>query len=226
MIVISYLNTVIHRLISHDEFLPSEESSMGPFLTAINHRYEFKNHGESPGIAANIGSPIPVFQNGLFTFSNKSVPVLSLEFQPTRIVAACSTTEQAQALLDDVVRFLVNHHGFRLPTRRIENFPVSSLVVDFGHDFLANLDVLKRIIDAVNTRASNSEYQARTHLSSVRIAGSSLMGGAVVNTSFIIEERGGRPSGTSWLYTQAPLSNSEHIELLQDIQKIVSQQIL
>ena len=221
MQVITFLTAVVQRFISHDEFLPAGESSLAPFIETIITNYEFQMHGDLQTPQANVGAPVPGFQTGMFTFKGKRVPVLSLELHPTKMSVACSTTEQAIAFANDLTELLVAKHNFRRPQRRLIDFYASSLVVDFGPNFMTKVSLFQNVTNAIN-EAGVGLVTAPMEWASIRFTGSGSKDGSIVNNNFVLEQRGGRPPGTSWMFTQAPLTNDRHVKLLAEIENAFS----
>jgi hypothetical protein len=222
MNIVSYINANTLRFIAQDEFLPEGQSSMFAFANPIAQRYGFQAHGESQ-TAASVGILSPAFQAGVFNFENVPVPIMSLEFLPARITATCSTSEQSNAFMDDLIEFLVTHYKFRKPSREIQKFEVSALVIDFGPQFLEKISVIGKILTTLNKFSSDaSSLHAPMDIQGIRFAGTNSKHGQIVNMHYALEVRAGRPLGTNWLFSQAPLPTKSHVALLADIEAIVN----
>lgn len=221
MKIVSYLNATVILFIALDEFLPIQSNSMMLYAQAVSSRYSFSNAGESQ-VAASGGIVAPVFTSGTFNFNGRSVPVFSLDFTAERINVVCTISAHAEAMLEDLVRFLEQGFGFRRPPREIKTFVSSALVVDFGDGFMKRFQDFTALLDAVRESICASGLQGDIDFQALRFAGTvEVAAGAKVGIHYGIEERAHRPPGTHWLFSQAPLTTEAHEMLLQKIEAIV-----
>lgn len=215
MQIVAYINAPILQNVSTEEFLPIGHNSIQFFGPAIAERYNFQAHGEPEGGSSYI------FQNGRFIFEEIDTPILSMDFQGDKMVAMCSTTPQGLAFLDDMTEFLVSTFKFRRPKRNVISLLSSAIVVDFGTNVLAQLSGVAKIHSLMNSRISGMLEGGTLEAQSLKFAGRvQLNNQKAAGISYTLEERIGRPPGTNWLFSYAPLSSETHVEFLNELSEL------
>ncbi len=214
MEILSYMNGIATFFISMDEFLPLGRASLWPFAQAIVDRYDFKAAGQASQLDGNAPDE-PTFQNGQFEFAAQTTPVLQLRFSGNRIAVNCSRTDQAEAFFDEITEYLRSEFSFRQSKRKISVAYTSAVVFSPGRRFAENVQVFSDLSKVISAGFSDMNQEGDFYLQSARFAGVTKLGDQLQNSSFVIEERAGRPNGTDWLYSLASMKTEVHVKTLE-----------
>ena len=219
MRIVSHVHGSVLRLISIDEILPLGCNMMLMFAQEIARKFNFKV-AEQSSVAANAGMLSPSFQAGSFNIDGADFPITTLDFQGGRIAAACTKTDQTLEFLTRLFRFLEEQFGFRKPNREVVDFVSSAIVVDYGPEFASKIQILELMRNALNDAVTASGMDAKLFLEGVKFSGAVTLEWQKLSISYNLEARAGRPPGTNWLFSHAPLSTSSHEELLTRLEEI------
>ncbi|MGI4763831.1 MAG: hypothetical protein ACRYGP_01995 [Janthinobacterium lividum] len=214
MEIVTFLNGIVARYINQDEFLPLGQNSLWMFVPGIAEQYDFKSVGQGAQGGVPVGDE-PVLQNGSFTIDGQVIPIIELRLQTGRIVVNCSKTEQAEAFHRDLERFLIDHHKFRSVSREVPLAYASSLVVKSEGDIVGKIEIFRKMSSIISNGFNRSGQAGSLFPQSLKFSGTTKLGDGVQMSSFVVEERAGRPSGSGWVYTQASLTTEMHIEVLE-----------
>jgi hypothetical protein len=220
MKIIAHVASPILRFITLDEFLPVDNNSMAFYAPAIAARYDFQAQGESQ-IASGVGFNSPIFQNGRFDYKGVDTPILSVDFQGSRILAICSTTEQTFAFLEDLIEFLVTTFEFRRPERPIDDLVSSATIVDFEQNIIAKITEVAKIHSMLRSYMGGLLEKATLEPQGLKFSGSVPFGTSSLNILYTLEERAGRPVGTQWFFSHAPFATDIHVEFLEKLETML-----
>lgn len=214
MKVISYLNGSVSRFVSMDEITPEAQAPYASLIPAILERYHFRQQGE--GQFANQGIFAPVFQAGEFDINGSLIPILSLEFHPTQINAACATTENAELFLDDLFAFLIESFQYRQVNRKIDQLYTSALVVECEFSLARLFPLATTMANLLQIAMSKNDLQVELQPFAFRYQGSGLLSnGQFLSSFYVLERRAGAPPNTNWQFSQGPFSTLAHVEFLE-----------
>lgn len=217
MKIISHFQASLTIEAPWDEIRPFKGGAFVTVTQLIKQRYSFQSVGQS-GASQQVGILTPGFQNGQFEIEDEFVQINLLEFQPGAIVVSAATTEQASKFADDVLDFLHKTLDFRLPAAKRARQYTTTIVVDFGSSFLPLFGKLNDIAQLLNAKIK-SEYGLTPF--GARFATLTPDNQIPFDRQYVIERRAITPAGENWVFSQAPLDTDAHVELLNEIDKLL-----
>jgi hypothetical protein len=212
MKIVAHLHAMITILSPWDELRPVSGAAFPATMELLKKRYQFQQ-GSQSAISQQAGLITPNLMNGQFKFGELPVAVNQFEFQPAAVAAACSTTEQTDAFLEDAFQFLSDSLGYRAPPKDRERHDVTTIIVDFENPFSALFERWKKIQALLNKLAGKGPelepYAVR------------FMAGPpnqpIAERQYVLERRIGAPDDANWYFSQAPLDTASHVKLLEGI---------
>lgn len=220
MEIVTYLNGIVSRHINADEFLPLGNASYWIYVQAIADRYDFKAVGQA-GQLGTSGGDDPVFQNGSFVLDGQLIPIMEVRIFTNRILVNCSKTDQAQAFHQDLRVFLESNHGFRDSRRDPHTSYASAMVIKPEDEIIDKVQIITEMGKIVSESFSEVGQEGTLYPQAIRFSGVTKFGDGGQNSTFLIEERAGRPNGSNWLYTQASLPTAVHASTLEKLEDLV-----
>jgi hypothetical protein len=212
MKIISHLTAVTVVEASWEEIRPQHGAAFLHVVNALQQRYQFQSTGHSE-VSQNVGLTTPLLAAGQFEFDGAVVPLNQLEFQPSRVVISCSTTEQTLRVAEDLFSFLHADLGFRLPPHDRPKVFVTSIVSDFD-------GLLDTAFERWTTILQLLKGPGDVPMVPFGVRFMGLKDGALVpDRQFVFERRAPHPPGTTWMFSQAPLDTQRHVALLQEIER-------
>jgi len=211
MEIISYLGGFTQLDTSWDEIRPIKGIPNQVLTNALAMGFAFEQVGVSSSMQQT-GMYLPSFGQGRFIADEALISINSLEFHPDRIVAVCSTTEQSDILISNVLLFLKNELGFRIPEKTRNRKYQSTIISDIGVKFIETLGKWQKIADFYNQ--FDGEIGNKIIPLSLRFGRA---GSHPIDNEFSIEKRFSAPDGENWIFTQANLTTSDHEKLLHFI---------
>jgi hypothetical protein len=213
MEIISYFGGFTQLNTSWDEIRPIKGIPNQILAKALAEEFSFEQVGISPS-TQQTGMYLPSFGQGRYIVEDTLTSINSLDFQPDRIVVACSTTEQSDLFIDKLSSFLKIKLGFRIPEKNRPRKYQSTIVSDLGVEFVETLGKWQNIAEFYNK--FNSKKESNIVPLSLRFGQLGLL---PTDNEFTIEKRFSAPEGERWIFTQANLTTSDHEKLLHFIAK-------
>ena len=211
MEIISYLGGFTQLDASWDEIRPIKGIPNQVLTNALAMGFAFEQVGVSSSMQQT-GMYLPSFGQGRFNADETLISINSLEFHSDRIVAVCYTTEQSDILISNVLLFLKNELGFRIPEKNRNRKYQSTIISDIGVEFLETLGKWQKIADFYNQ--FDGKIGNEIIPLSLRFG---RMGTNPIDNELSIEKRFSAPDGENWIFTQANVTTSDHEKLLHFI---------
>lgn len=212
MNIISFLEGTVVLNASWEEVRPVAGAPYGAVIDLLRNRYSFQSVGTSAtSQQANLMTPF--LQAGEFDKES----IAQVDFQPANIVVTCSKTTTALNFIDDMMEFLRDNLGFRVPPKNRQKTYRSTIISDMGFNVAHTLGKWKEIEALLNKLRGPSDL-------SMKLAGINFIGmsGARYdpNVRFVFEQRLPAPDGAEWIFTHAPLRTEDHEKLLSKISQL------
>jgi hypothetical protein len=220
MRLIGYLQGISAMREKVEEYLPERGVVYSELIELVRTRYQFELF---PRVGQGLIPATLLFQRGKFTGENSSFSITQLVMRDDGDVAVATTTEQTDAVLEDLMQALDENLGYRLLTSNKVLTHVSNIVVEFDRLFEDYIEKMAAVANAINAlRIGMPKFSIK------RIAFGE--GGvepivdpllAVERADFLIETRSGMPYQANRYFCSAPLQTAEHLALLERIEEIV-----
>ncbi len=212
---------------SADDFTPPNGFPVGDLSTAIIAAYRCQQVALAPIPQPIPQMPLAVFQNGQFENGGVKFTIAHLGIQPNGImVIVSSTTENADAVIDDLITLLDRDFGFQIASNPQDRFRVSTLVVRFDRDIWNCSRDLEQICSIVN-RVAPQRTTVASPFAFRRLAFGHDGHDAVQTTfenlewsDFILERRAQTPYSENRFFSSAPLSTAHHVAVLEEIERL------
>lgn len=221
MRLVGYLQGISAMREKVEEYLPERGVVQTDLIELVRTRYQFE-------IFPQIGQALIIpgtllFQRGKFTTDGSSFVINQLTMKDDNDIVAATTTEQTDAVLEDLVQALDDNLGYRLKTTNKIISRVSNLVVEFDGVFDDYIVKMAAMANAINElRAGMPKFNIKRiafgHGGVEPIADSL---SAVERADFLIETRSGTPYQANRYFSSAPLRTTEHLALLERIEEIM-----
>ena len=222
MRLVGYLQAISAMREKVEEYIPERGLAHRDLIELVRARYQFE-------IFPQIGQQLLIpgtllFQWGKFTTEDgSSFAINQLTMRDDSDIVAATTTDQADAVLEDLVQALDDNLGYRLKTANKIINRVSNLVVEFDGGFDDYIVKMAAMANAINElRIGMPKFNIKRiafgHGGVEPIADSL---SAVERADFLIETRSGSPYQANRYFSSAPLRTAEHLALLERIEEIV-----
>jgi hypothetical protein len=203
-----------------EEYLPTRGVIYRDQIELVRARYQFQVF---PQLAPGMLPPqIMLFAGGKFPSDDAPFAINQLAMKEDGDVVLTTTTEQADTVLGDLVKLLDEKLGYRLGSSNKTISHLSNLVVEFDDRLENYIGKLSEIAKAINdARSGTPEFNIK------RLAFG--QGGiidptdplvAVEIADFLIERRSSTPYEANRYFCSAPVSTTEHVQLLERIEAI------
>ena len=190
MRIVSHLEGTVLVRAPWEELRPVSGAPMPLLLSSLQTRYGFSSVGFS-ATAQQSGMFTPNLQIGSMTADDVSFSVNSIEFQPPFFIAVCSTTDNANIFIEDMLRFLEESFGFRPLGMNRQRYYRSTIIFDpSGLDLDETIGKWGEILSFLNAKTSTDADLIQTL--GVRFAKKDfgIVGdGLPTSTPFILERR-------------------------------------
>jgi hypothetical protein len=205
-----------------EEYLPITGITHRDQIELVRARYQFQAFPQlAPGTPP---PPILFFVGGKFPSDNTPFAINQLQMKEDGDVVVATTTEQADAVLEDLVHLLDENLGYRLASSNNTISHLSNLVVEFDDALENYVGKLSEIARAINdTRTGRPAFNIKRIAfgqGGITEAAADLLV-AVEIADFLIERRANTPYEANRYFCSAPLSTTEHLQLLERIEAIV-----
>jgi hypothetical protein len=199
-----------------EEILPLGGSDGQIIMAAISSKYRFTHPPANP-TKEDIEKNGLKFAGGQMVYDGNPVTIVEFIVFSDGIVAASSSTEYAEAYLQDVYTFLVSEFGFRAITSDVKKVLQSTVVVDFQTS-LTNLikghkeekDLVRRHLNAVD------DTNFPLELSRVDFALNKDPEFRPPNIPrLMIEKRANTQFSQHRYFSSAPIHTTKHLEILE-----------
>jgi len=203
-----------------EEYQPERGSIPSDLIELVRSNYDFQIF---PILASGAQLPaILAFQAGRFASNGQSFAINQLAMSADGDIAATVTTDQADLVLDDLMRLLDENLGYRLRAARKAKHYVSTLVVQFDRRLEEYVGVLGKMAQTINNmRPGMTPFDLRRLSFGLKdIVQSTDPLVTVENAEFLIERRTGSPPEENRYFCSAPMKTADHILALKRIEAI------
>jgi len=211
-----------------EEFSPQDGASVRDIAVALGKKYKF---AIAPGVGNQMSMPtnlLPqiLFQSGSLELDGKNIAIGNLNLEATGLSIASSSTEEAEIVVDDVVKLLVSDFHFHLNSKHVIKRYLSNLIVEFEDGFLEKIPLIaaiQNLIDGILPTFPGAEpHVGFKRIGFGRTPEESVTGFENVQKStFVIERRVGYPFEENRFYCSAPVQTKVHIETIEKIEQLV-----
>lgn len=220
-VISSYLGSaVIHA--SSDEVTPEKGINQKDIVNFVGTHYRFNSR---PALPEGSGDqPILAFQSGKFEKNGEIFTIGQLIMMLNADIISAQNTDIATDIAKDFMETVEAHLGFRYSKASVKITYLSNVVVEFEH-IGANplLLQIEKIIESAVKRPERSFSSKRFAFGEGDVQpqiGVSLQD--LGKADFIIERRAGSPYSANRFFCAAPLSTSEHFEVLTKIDQALA----
>jgi hypothetical protein len=222
--IISFDNARATWLFPLEEFAPVAGADGRAILAGIAARYGFTR---LPAITTreDMAKNGTQFGVGQFEIDGARVNIPDFIVYNDGIVAVAEKTEWADKFLEDVVQWVKGEFGFRDFSSGIRKLYASTLIVDFEWPLSRLLRGYELISELISSRTITI-MPSRKPLQFSRLdfeVDKTELEGQLALPKFILERRSGVLFSQERYYTVAPMHTASHIEVLTEIEKLVSE---
>jgi hypothetical protein len=212
MNIISFLEGTVVLNASWDEVRPVAGAPFNAIIELLRNRYSFQSVGTST-TAPQASLMTPFLKAGQFGKES----IAQIDFQPANIAVTCSQTITALNLIDDMMEFLRDNLGFRVPPKDRKKTYRSTIISDMGFNVAHTLGKWKEIEILLNKLRGLSDLNME--LTGINFIGRN--GDRYdPNLRFVFEQRLPAPDGAEWIFSHAPLRTEDHEKLLSKISQL------
>ena len=204
-----------------EEVFPLDGLDSKAVLTGIAQRYEFAKY---PSLdQGEIGDAGLKFETGRIKRADKYVDATHLDIYRDGIVATAGTTDTAEEIINDLMQWLRTEFKFRSAQSSAMMYFMSHVVIEFDaspHLIIADHDRLSGRISSKVSKYFPLAGASHFVRLDYELEGQSADGLQVPR--FVIERRPGVPLDRRRYFSSAPLMTQEHIELLNEIEEMLT----
>jgi len=203
-----------------DEIRPERSIYLPEVVGLTVHRYGFLKHSDV-SVAPEKGIK---FENGRLDLGGGAeIAIESLDIFNDGFICVCRDTTDADYVLEDVLKWGMDALKMRAPHTTFPREYSSWLVVDFEKpisSILAKFAELRQLIreSYQRTYKRNIDFE----LQRLAFAYDPLKGPQSANIGYTIDRRLGAPYEVNRFFCAAPLRTEDHVELLRNIEAILS----
>ncbi len=221
MRIIAYESSRATLLFPLEEVVPIGGANGRQLVDEIKERYQFLRMPDLATIRPQEGAQQGYkFEAGRFENAN----IIEFSIFTDGLVGTASTTEIAEAFLNDLVQWIRERFGFREFTVEPRRLYHSQVVVEFDHKLSNLIPKFQGIISCITARLSPI-YKIDTLVDLSRIDfewDKTVVTLPVPVPRFIIERRVGTPFDRERFFSSAPMKTSDHVQVLEEIERFAS----
>ena len=223
MNLVSYEFGQVLQLIRLEEMRPPSGVYVPDLHRAIRERYRFVT-GPDPNLTPPTeGSK---FEVGILPLGGRMINIKSLGIYVDGLVIACWNTDDADAITDELIAWMIETFRLRPPQTHIPRRHSSSVVVDFDvsmDEFLLDFSKIASAFQAF--RETDQGVAAEVHLNRIAIGPDLVVGANASQTTFVLEQKAATTASDRRYFSGAPLTSAAHLALLQEIESIAGRRI-
>lgn len=212
---------VVH-LVVPDEIRPINGIDLLAICRGIAARYDFSKVPQSlEGFIQPTGLK---FEQGRLSDESASTILISdLSLFNDGMIVTCANTELAEAVVDDVLHWLISSGSIRIPKTLRPRTYTSNIVVEFDKVPPQRLSTLFKTTATLN-RLLKDQYGVSFDASLARLAfmADPKTKPSYMNFSFVLERRPDIEYDRNWFWSSAPLKFANHIALLEAMEADLS----
>ena len=203
-----------------EEYLPERGIAQQDLISLVSGRYNFQSF---PQIPPGVQPPqVLVFTSGKFPDADPPFAITQIAMTQFGDVVVAVTTEQAELVLNDLVRSLDTNLGFRLGTAEKKKSLLSNLVAEFDDGLERHMNKIGKMISAINDiRIGLPPFNIKRlafGIGDVSQTNDPIL--LVEGADFLIERRQGSQYDRNRYFCSAPMSTTDHVRVLEQIEAI------
>lgn len=206
-----------------DEVMPQTGLVHRELMAFIKSTYQFSVAPVTPPNVPDFAVPSYVFQSGVFTDKERQVPLLQLAFIQNGGIISAQNTDIADRAMDDFISKLDSIFGYRFASTSSHRVYQSNIVVQFDEGLAHLIDGIAKIESVLAQEISRPTPFKIKRLAfgagetmPIQMATSVE---AIENSDFTIERRANEPYEANRYFCSAPVRTSEHIRILETIER-------
>jgi hypothetical protein len=202
-----------------EEFKPLGGTDGKKIIDAITVRYGFSHPPGNP-TREEIEKSGLKFAGGHLRSNDELVNIVEFTVFNDGIVASATTTEGAEAFLNEIYKFLTSTFDFRAITSHIKKIHISIVIVEFEVSLSVALRGHDRIFDSVKKHLNLAEQTEHpTELTRMDFTLDKDPEFRPPNLPRLtIEKRANTPFAQHRYFSSAPLMTGQHVNLLEQIE--------
>ncbi len=217
---IGHINAIAAFREALEEYQPEQGVVQQDVVELVRSTYHFQAF---PILQLGAQPPLMLsFMGGKFEADGQKFAIGQLLMTQEGDVVTAVTTEQADLVLDDLIRLLDETLGFRLRSSKKTKNYVSNVVVEFDRGLEEYIEKLANMACAINEARPGMEAFNIKRLAfgtKDRLQPRDTLT-AIQTTDFLIGRRAGRPFEENRYFCSAPMTTHDHIRTLERIEAI------
>jgi hypothetical protein len=208
-------------LFPFEEIVPLGGASGRDIIEMVKQRYAFLNAPDLSTAREEFLKNGYQFQSGEIEHDGVKANILDFSVYTDGIVVSAATTETAEFFLDSVIRLMQTEFSFRDFSTPPQRYFLSNLVVEFDRPLGNLLSQFETISNVISKRIAQT-YKIDVPMNLARIDFE--IDKTVIKQTiarFSVERRFGIPFDKERYFSGAPLRTSDHISLLEQIEKTI-----
>lgn len=221
MKVLTYLEGRMTLLFSLELIRPPQGVHAPTYFRELKKRYRFEafNMDGKAVLSVEPNSPYE-FKSGAMETPNGDIPIVGLNIYVDGIGLSCANSENAERVLDDLLRWSQDDYGFLPLPEKVGKHPSSNLVVKFDAEIDNALNKAQGLAEMIGAaHRPHHERHGPWHVLGLKFQPASTPEAAEIRPSFQLERRVGTHNSDAIYFTQAGLRTNEHIALLEKIEQ-------
>jgi hypothetical protein len=222
MKVITSLQGSVAIRYSPDDTMPTRTVMMRDLVAFVGTAYNFSTTPQVP--PAPVLDPIFAFQSGELMGQDGKLPITAIVLAVGGMVVAARTTDDADIILDDLVRKLDTELGYQIGSNTKRRVHQSTIVVQFDPSLKSQISSLARAEQVINREIPRPDAPFKTkklvfgYGDVPRPFQQAFSLDDIYNSDFLIERRAGEAYEDNRYFCSAPLRTSEHARVLELIE--------
>jgi hypothetical protein len=210
--------------VSPDEVTPPQGLLAEQLIEFVGNAYNFHVRPQVPrGVLPSFMLPY-IFQSGSVFLEENKLPIYQLVILANGDIAASSTTELADKIMNDYLARLDAELGYRFATAKtIRRTHQSHIVVDFECAVAEKIQKLGKIENllakAIHRPKSSFKLKRLAFGSAPTQAPGQVNLDNFENADFLLERRESDPPVENRYYSAAPTTTTEHMRILEAIER-------
>lgn len=214
----------VGSIFAPEEIRPATGVYWPDAIKAITERYEFAVSPDLSRSWEEINKAGLQFRMGRLLAANGQFVVSELGIYKEAILAVASSTDDGEAFLDDLLDWGEKSLGYRNLTRVPRKFYVSEVVVEFeesSNQILRGFDSIVSILNSEIRQTYDIDVSMQLSQFTLSPDPTKVLATRML-TNFLIERRLNEPFERERYFCRAPLRNSDHVKVLEAVERAIS----
>jgi hypothetical protein len=224
-----FINSINGTVVLHvagDDVVPATGAPQQKVIELIGSAFHFTILPQVQ-IGAPVGTDQPLlFQSGFLAKDGRTYAILQIASVMNADIVTAIDTSAADLILDDYIDLLDREMGFRFASAKKHRTYVSNIVIQFenGLDTLKGIHKIEKLLNLrLPKRKEPYNIKRLSFGYGVPIAVPTLALDISENVDFALERRAGHPYSENRYFCTAPLSTTEHIKIMEELEASLSE---